>query len=387
MARSSEAHKLALTIMDFLYFHDIAFLVSFSDAKNIFYSDLLSYLEEINLVRKYKGQRAELYKHYLLCAVEIFMGTSHDLEGSEDIDYTELSNELLDAIVADILKHNFSVADFNFDFIGLIEELKLTDLPRSVGYKLVSQILAFECYGISISTHVLTKFLGMNILEVKKYQPKNNCLTKELVDSVFYRAMLFVEFEISKKQKYIKSTYKFLQMSIDFSKDIKEIEGICAFVVSIKKTALLIKTDYTSIAERNFETQFNAYLKDIVSRLGHQNLFFNDVASCMSYLGVWFLLYHKETNLKKPLHQEPPNHDLKDSLKNTCADEARKEMLGYGFAFTTSRTFNNHYNNFFDSYARIRDYFISFSNDNIGILTPDLVSYFFLVQLKNSKLP
>lgn len=75
MARVSQEQKSALTIMDYLSFHDIAFFKNFTVENISLYSCILLGIDYINEERGHDGTRAELYKHFLLCYIEIVAST------------------------------------------------------------------------------------------------------------------------------------------------------------------------------------------------------------------------------------------------------------------------------------------------------------------------
>ena len=76
MPRRTESQNIAINILDYLFLHDVASMVTFSDAKNSFYSDLLGTLVYINSARNHNGVKAEIYQHFILCGIELIANYS-----------------------------------------------------------------------------------------------------------------------------------------------------------------------------------------------------------------------------------------------------------------------------------------------------------------------
>ena len=71
MVRVTEWKISAFNILDYIFIHDLASMSTFSDLKNEFYRYVADEIDTINSQRGFAEYRAEVYKHYLLCGIEL----------------------------------------------------------------------------------------------------------------------------------------------------------------------------------------------------------------------------------------------------------------------------------------------------------------------------
>jgi hypothetical protein len=133
-------------------------------------------------------------------------GTPQPLEVNNYLELVEAANRLLEKVASNVEKQGFALDEFRADIDTLDEIYKFATIKRELVYKLVAQYLYFEYDLTSIA--VFNKFLDLEILKSDRYQAKNAEDKKERFNDIFFRAMLFIEFEVYKKQLYVKNTYK-----------------------------------------------------------------------------------------------------------------------------------------------------------------------------------
>jgi len=108
MPKLNEVQNNALEVVDYLYFYDIVALETFNEEKKEVYSCLLNSIEHILSYRNLSSKQYEIYKHYLLCGVEIYT-TQHSnikigkvdkvlTQQQKDEAYKEISQQRMDII-------------------------------------------------------------------------------------------------------------------------------------------------------------------------------------------------------------------------------------------------------------------------------------------------
>lgn len=378
MPSLTEVQNTAITLMDYFYFHDTASLSTYSVPKNEFFPHFTKTIDDVTYARGHQGKKFHLYQHFLLCYIETMAGTPQPLEVNNYLELVEAANRLLEKVASNVEKQGFALDEFRADIDTLDEIYKFATIKRELVYKLVAQYLYFEYDLTSIA--VFNKFLDLEILKSDRYQAKNAEDKKERFNDIFFRAMLFIEFEVYKKQLYVKNTYKKITLEIDFNNSEEKINDMLLFVKSMKQVQLQIGNDYQSIADIDLDSKksIEKYIKEINSRLVHNRLFLNNISQCIGLMGSWFVNYFKETNTERATHAEPLNED--DPKKKVCTVEAKERMLEHGFTLHEPRTFNDHYKDFCLYYRLVREYFRTFSEDQIGIMTPDIINYFFIIR-------
>jgi hypothetical protein len=95
MPKRTNPQTAALNIMDYLFINDVESLASFNHAKNTFNVDLLSIIDRINSVRRNEGKIAELYKHYVLCGLEMKLNLPFEIEDPTDQEQFDKANFIL----------------------------------------------------------------------------------------------------------------------------------------------------------------------------------------------------------------------------------------------------------------------------------------------------
>mgnify|MGYP000296506437 CR=1 FL=1 len=110
-----ETRLSSLNIVDYIYTHDIVFLNSITEEKQKLYLDFLGEISDINFERNYYGKDAELYKHLLLCSIEIIISTRQEYtDGEASLDTNDYSAIFLEKILT--ANDNYSIQKDNYFF-------------------------------------------------------------------------------------------------------------------------------------------------------------------------------------------------------------------------------------------------------------------------------
>lgn len=124
------------------------------------------------------------------------------------------------------------------------------------------------------------------------------------------------------------------------------------------------------------KVEIENYLIMLNGCLYHNVIFFHDISKCIAGISAWWVIFYKESNLKKVKYRECDYHEKFD----TCIGDAINTVLCNGFDLKDERSVYNNYLNIIDYYIIIREYSIEYEKNSIGVLTPNL-SLFFLVLL------
>ncbi|MEG2723412.1 MAG: hypothetical protein RR944_11910 [Acinetobacter sp.] len=240
MSKLTDVQKSIITVLDYVYFHDIVSMVTFSQEKLDFYRKLLGSLKQIALNRGYVDFKAELYKHMLLCGIEIY---ASDIRGeSKGVSYNSFESNLRMELKKAIEEAKFDFKHYSEDLENLIEKYRLNQIDYSLIYKLVSQILCYEFDSIALV--VFVKFLNCKFLTTTKYSKESLAIDQDDFERTFFRAMLFLEFEVSKKKQLLLRDNN--EKKIDIN-NLDEPDKVAAVILAKSKMKSLINSDYQSI--------------------------------------------------------------------------------------------------------------------------------------------
>lgn len=372
MPKLTDIQINTIKLLDYLYFYDIVSLETFSDEKSDFYKRLNDSFHLILATRKYRGLRAEHYKHLLLMGLDLNITYYSKSDKMQDNDVSNFISAFNHEIRVEVDRAGFPIDEFAQDLQNILDRQPIYPLSGNERYKIVSQFLSYEYDNIAIG--VLGKLIDMGILKVSKYSKAYQVISQELLDKLFFRAMLFLELEIF-KNKLLASNLKMSQI-VDLN-NLSDHEKVIAVIKSKAKLEALEKVDYQRIytIDLNKKNDLSGYFTNVEARLGHNPIFKPNLASWVSLLGAWHLMLVKKNNINKPLYRETPIHIL--DAEPTCSEIAKKEMEKYGFAISERTLFDQH-NSIFDFYKLIRFTVNDMIDDGFyGILEPVLTKYFF----------
>ena len=318
MVRVTEWKISAFNILDYIFIHDLASMSTFSDLKNEFYGYVTDEIDTINSQRGFTEYRAEVYKHYLLCGIELKLNQV----------FESRFKRIIDEVLLRVKSSGFPVSTYLQDVLNICGHSNISCLDGTVKYKLLAQFLYFDFDSASMSFFnklLELKILSTGRLKEDKMSPKH----KEEMNRVFLRVLMFCEFEILKKQ--IIHNYSNMFMRLDFN-DI-----INGNVRIIKDLLVLINKE-----------------------INHEEMIFHgDVRNVSALAGAFFFIegsanniYHNKKQVNyRPDYNIPINslyvcktkavHDLNDKERRVCTEYAQNKMKEYGFEFIQRTFYDN----------------------------------------------
>ena len=376
MSKTEEIQISAIKILDYLYFYDIVSMETFSNEKLEFYRQLSESLKLIIQKRQYEGLRAEHYKHLLLFGIDLDASCLEEpleslVDGNES--FIRALNEKL---CSQVMTASFSLDEFEEDLHSLLDDYSIALMDSTLCYKIISQFLSYEFDNITIG--VLIKFLDFKFLELTKYkkayQNNKGKITQHFLDKLFFRAMLYLEFETFKND-LLRESQKY-EKHIDFN-NLDDAERIASSMLSRSKARALKDIDFAKISEIDLckTNALKDYVINIESRLAHNAIFSNGIAKWISLLGAWHLMRAQKINLDKTVYRQTSVsiHEAKIA----CSEIASKEMFTYGFS-TSERNLRDWHNVVFRAYESIRILVNEVNKEKYyGVLEPILTDYFF----------
>ncbi|WP_372403527.1 hypothetical protein ACDW34_15025 [Acinetobacter piscicola] len=348
MPRRTEHENIAINILDYLFLHDVASMSTFSDTKNAFYADILGILSYINSARSHDEINAEIYQHFILCGVELLTTYSQPVEELQIRLYGALTE-----LTSEVVKHGFSGNDFLSDLNELNNEYKFYNLAKDLTYKLVAQCLYFD-FDISTSFSAFYKLLNIRILHSAKFKfGKIQKDKHDLLEKIFLRAMLFLEFELL-KNKYFKKQ---------------------------KRSLIYIHKSITEVNVKN-KREVNKYLNNISDLLDSKSILLNSFPDCAGLVACLILLEENSKNGSLILHRSKfEGHQVNqntnsDEILNVCSHIANKKMDEYGLTIK-ARAIYDHSNRFYSFYSLLKILFEERSKEKYILFYPDFNEYFY----------
>lgn len=339
MVRATEWRTSAFNILDYVFIHDLASMSTFSDLKNEFYRYVSDEIDTINSQRGFTEYRAEVYKHYLLCGIELKLNQVFESR------FKKIIGELL----LRVKSRGFSVFMYLQDVFNICEHSNISCLDGTVKYKLLAQFLYFDFDSPSMS--FFNKLLELKILNAERYKTdKVKGKYKKEMDRGFLRGLLFCEFEILKNQ----------------------IINNCS--------KIFLKFDFDNIIAGNVEV-VKDYLIFINKGINHSEMMFNsDVRNVSGLCGAFLFIEEKSRNIylnnkqvnyivdyNSPINSirwsgERVEFILGDEVKKVCTEYAQNKMKEYG-CMLNQRTFYNNYVRLYSFYQFVRIVFSDVSID------------------------
>jgi len=354
MPKLTDTQNSVLNILDYLFVQDVESLASFNEAKNSFNNDILSIIDRINSARSNNGKNAELYKHYVLCSLEMMLNLPFEIESLMDEEQFNKSKFVLDKIISGVLKNDFYEDEFQDDLNNLFKYFEGLRQDKGTIYKLVRQSLYFEYDNVAIVAY--KKFIDLGILNTEQYDSSESEIDVNFLEDSFFRSMLFIEFDILKRQFDVEKDFKDKKIELDLNSSIEEIESMFLAIRLIKKVQLKAGSGFQSILDIdvNNKKEVEEYIVSLSEALGHETLFFKNVPACIGLMGCWFMIQSKETNLESPMYYELFDEKIKKSSKKYPNDnKARGIIAKYGFDIR-KRTLHSRYIEFYRFYDEIR---------------------------------
>lgn len=349
MPKISKTQETALEVVDFIYFYDLATLASFTEEKKEVYGQINNVIDTIVLIKKFFAEKAEIYRHFLLCGVEVVATRSIDFTSLEtDGKITEFIPPLVSkevnkkrygiafkAVYDAVCESGYDGSSFIEDVFCVVESTGIRERSHGVCFRLVFQVLWSDTE-IGLAHHAYKKMLDLSILKTDKYTPNNSYAQIE-DEYLFLRIILFIEFEIMRNKLHHLHDKPVFREKIggeEISEKRKEKREalflkMSQFDINFKKTEARKIRDYNWDDKKSIDKYLDAVRTDLC-----HNRLFSDSQNWGSLLGVGYLLYFKEIEPNRAVFRELNN-------KETCSDKA-SVMLREQFGLCISaRNINN----------------------------------------------
>lgn len=355
----------ALSILDYLYFFDVAAQQRATEERYNLYLNISKEIDIIASNRNYEPVQVEIYKHLLLCYLEV------DSEARIKLSLLKLkciaNYEIRSKLSILVEKHKFPLDEFNSDLATLKTKYQKA-LNPSLSYKLVSQILYVDYDSSSII--FLIKNIRIGSIKTTKFRNKKIEDYQDYFEFGFLRSMLFVEFELLKKQVYLKNNITSFDISIsESSSDVDKRK----FREKIEKILSYNSEPSYSIGHIDLSdsTKIKSYIMDIGVGLGHENFLSDNVAKWIGIIAAWFVYDYLITYENKKIYSG-------DEGEGDFSAVASETLSNFGFTIN-KRTIYNHFKKIFYYYSTIlsthHDLNITASVEIKGLDLIDLFGY------------
>lgn len=344
MPKLNDFQNSTVRLLDYLYFHDVAGQ-SFSEEKSSIYSQLLAAIDLLAYRRSEGALIGEHYKHLLLIGVDFELTFGKGELIKDDI-YFKMQEKYRAYLIQQIELLGFQIEHYKQDLNEVLIQIPIQSITSAAAFKIVSQVLYFEYDNITIG--VLSKFLDFNFLTLAKYQKKNKVINESFLNKLFYRAMLFLEFDVF-KNNLIAEYYS--EDQIVNLNDLEDYEKVAAAIKARGKAKSLKGIEYDGFYKLKTKNDLKKFLINIEERLGHNPIFSDSSANWIALIGAWHLILKKGNNLDKPLFKESPQYVVDSDI--SCAKLARKKLAEFGFS-VSEKTIFDCYDRVYEIYRLIR---------------------------------
>ena len=345
MPKLNDFQNSTVRLLDYLYFHDVVAMQGFSEEKSSIYSQLLAAIDLLAYRRSEGALIREHYKHLLLIGVDFELTFGKGELIKDDI-YFKMQEKYRAYLNQQIELLGFQIEHYKQDLNEVLIQIPIQSITSAAAFKIVSQVLYFEYDNITIG--VLSKFLDFNFLTLAKYQKKNKVINESFLNKLFYRAMLFLEFDIF-KNNLIAEYYS--EDQIVNLNDLEDYEKVAAAIKARGKAKSLKGIEYDGFYKLKTKNDLKKFLINIEERLGHNPIFSDSSANWIALIGAWHLILKKGNNLDKPLFKESPQYIVDSDI--SCAKLARKKLADFGFS-VSEKTIFDCYDRVYDIYTLIR---------------------------------
>ena len=332
MPKLNDFQNSTVRLLDYLYFHDVAAMQSFSEEKSSIYSQLLAAIDLLAYRRSEGALIGEHYKHLLLIGVDFELTFGKGELIKDDI-YFKMQEKYRAYLNQQIELLGFQIEHYKQDLNEVLIQIPIQSITSAAAFKIVSQVLYFEYDNITIG--VLSKFLDFNFLTLAKYQKKNKVINESFLNKLFYRAMLFLEFDVF-KNNLIAEYYS--EDQIVNLNDLEDYEKVAAAIKARGKAKSLKGIEYDGFYKLKTKNDLKKFLINIEERLGHNPIFSDSSANWIALIGAWHLILKKGNNLDKPLFKESPQYVVDSDI--SCAKLARKKLAEFGFSVSEKTIFD-----------------------------------------------
>jgi len=375
MPKITEIQKNAIDIIDIIHFFNIytgynVFMSSkkFQEEKKVnetFFNDLLGLVNTALERNNIPKEKHTFFQHYLYCGIEINLNVIN-YEKSEaafpnipkisseiDLETVEKVGQHKRKFCTSLLSTLLEKTNIEFDlYIDILDEiitlLKEKNFPSSCYFRLNLRVLSFEFPLASIN--VYKKFLDLGILNNSRYSIKNG--NNELLDEIFLRSLLAIEFEIFRdfSISYFDSIFndslelsKFnLIKKADFPSEDHKDNYVKYYKKRLDRTLDYYyydkKISFYALGDINDRNEIIKFLKFMNRNYIHHNFFSNKQANLIGTLGSQLIFYFRYNySDKKAIYCE---NKSKNGL--TWSEIASNNLKDDGF-YVSPRTLYLHY--------------------------------------------
>lgn len=342
MPKLNDFQKSTIALLDYLYFHDIVAMETFSDEKLNVYGKLDALLQCLAHNRTNGDLRIEHYKHLLIVGLDFELTFTLDKDIVKGDEYDQMKTNYRTYLVQQIEQLDFNLDEYEEDLEAILARIPINMLSAEVALKIVSQMLYYEYDNITIG--VFSKFLEHGFLVSTKYTKKRQMIDEQFLDKLFYRAMLFLEFEVTKNNLINEVCAEPQYIDLNNLQDYKKI---IAYIETRGKAQSLKKIEYGGIHTVKTKNDLKKFVTNIEGRLGHNPIFSDGLANWIALIGAWHLMLEKKTNIDRSLFQE---HSYKE---DSCAKLACQKLEKYGLT-VSEKTLFDCYDRVYEIYRLIR---------------------------------
>lgn len=304
MPRLSPVQEVALDVIDFLYFYDVVSLTSFDLKKEN--ENIILHINKliVDLIetRNLLGGMACLYKHFLLCGIE--MNATFNLEREVKSKYQlckgdrwqsvrNIHEEAIGVLTSKIKDAGFSIGLYLDDLKNIYDKTQILEKSNAICYGLVAKSLSYDYEG-PISAHIYRIFLDLQILETGR-DKKNEDFVYHKPDDIFLRALLFIEFEIMRNKLFHKNDQP--NITIQYNKNIttetRKQKELDFFIKTIKFIRSAVDQEFSSIIHCDLDSKehVGSYLSELGDHLCYNRMFSGNNSRWVSLFGLWYLKY------------------------------------------------------------------------------------------------
>ncbi|MEG2808293.1 MAG: hypothetical protein RR932_09985, partial [Acinetobacter sp.] len=154
MPKLNDFQNSTVRLLDYLYFHDVAAMQSFSTEKLSIYSKLLATIDSLAYRRSEGMLIGEHYKHLLLIGVDFELTFGKGELIKDDI-YFKMQEKYRAYLIQQIELLGFQIEYYKQDLDEVLIQIPIQSITSAAAFKIVSQVLYFEYDNITIG--VLSK--------------------------------------------------------------------------------------------------------------------------------------------------------------------------------------------------------------------------------------
>ncbi|OHT22350.1 hypothetical protein A3Q29_11055 [Providencia stuartii] len=379
MPSTTNIQKAAFDAIDTLHFSQVFMSLIYGRPIAKWYHDILTRIYEILDKEGISGKQAEITKHYLLGALEIYLSIDQQFFSARDkydeepdadgMLYTPEIYKLVDKkskklslIMLHIIASYNGVAE-EFIFQATMEllndkALALSTAPTIVRNRLVECCYAFEYPDAPLGFY--HELVNRDIISCGKYSHKNDKYKQEVgseLSSLFIRACLLLEFKMLQRAMNVKVFSNNTElchrdydsrisptdrkMIIDYYKRMIEDEGQNGGLFS---TANFFCKEHTS------EIRARTFLKQMNKFYFHKRMFGGTQGSWLGTLGAFYIELWSSEEPKKAIYYEADN-------SQAISEEIKLKFSNCGFNVSARSLYLRHKATKNDDYAKIRYYY------------------------------